>query len=193
MCCYTSPVFTHVHLLPPPSSPPLLSPLSPRCLFLFTPPPLPSSASLPSLPPLPPFLFLSSHFLSLPLPLCPCLPRLSTCPPPSTTPPPPSSFPPPSPSLSPPPLSLPLSLPTPLFPLSFPYPSPLPLHLFSPSPCLPPASPPSLPLQRLLFEAAEGGVPADRLRRLVFRCQQVGVSLSERLSLVAGGDQTEDQ
>ncbi|XP_044049169.1 zinc finger C3H1 domain-containing protein-like isoform X4 [Siniperca chuatsi] len=44
---------------------------------------------------------------------------------------------------------------------------------------------------RLLFEAAEGG-QTDRLRRLVDRCQQVGVSLSERLSL-ATRDQTEDQ
>ncbi|XP_070763374.1 zinc finger C3H1 domain-containing protein-like [Enoplosus armatus] len=53
---------------------------------------------------------------------------------------------------------------------------------------------------RLLFEAAEGG-QADRLRRLVdkcqqvgvaLRCQQVGVALSERLSL-ATPDQTEDQ
>ncbi|XP_034390023.1 zinc finger C3H1 domain-containing protein-like isoform X2 [Cyclopterus lumpus] len=42
---------------------------------------------------------------------------------------------------------------------------------------------------RLLFEAAEGG-GVDRLRRLVVRCQQVGVSLSERLS---AAPQTEDQ
>ncbi|TNN58700.1 hypothetical protein EYF80_031114 [Liparis tanakae] len=41
----------------------------------------------------------------------------------------------------------------------------------------PPPTPP--PLQRLLFEAAEGG-GVERLRRLVLRCQQVGVSLSER-------------
>ncbi|XP_035530747.1 zinc finger C3H1 domain-containing protein [Morone saxatilis] len=32
---------------------------------------------------------------------------------------------------------------------------------------------------RLLFEAAEGGGQVDRLRRLLDRCQQVGVSLSE--------------
>ncbi|KAK9516050.1 hypothetical protein VZT92_024012 [Zoarces viviparus] len=44
---------------------------------------------------------------------------------------------------------------------------------------------------RLLFEAAEGGV-SDRLRRLVDRCQQVGVSLIERLSLVASPE-TEEQ
>lgn len=41
-------------------------------------------------------------------------------------------------------------------------------HLFTCSP----------PLQRLLFEAAEGG-QTDRLTRLLDRCQQVGVSLSE--------------
>lgn len=39
-------------------------------------------------------------------------------------------------------------------------------------------SPAPPPLQRLLFEAAEGG-QTDRLTRLLDRCQQVGVSLSE--------------
>uniref|UniRef100_A0A671THK5 Uncharacterized protein n=1 Tax=Sparus aurata TaxID=8175 RepID=A0A671THK5_SPAAU len=41
-----------------------------------------------------------------------------------------------------------------------------------------PLSVPLFPLQRLLFEAAEGG-QTDRLTRLVDRCRQVGVSLSE--------------
>lgn len=40
-----------------------------------------------------------------------------------------------------------------------------------------PAPPPPPPLQRLLFEAAEG--QTDRLARLLDKCQQVGVSLSE--------------
>uniref|UniRef100_A0A3B3WT82 Putative zinc-finger domain-containing protein n=1 Tax=Poecilia mexicana TaxID=48701 RepID=A0A3B3WT82_9TELE len=43
--------------------------------------------------------------------------------------------------------------------------------------CLPPFSPHSSSLQRLLFEAAEGGA-SDRLRRLVDSCQQAGVNLS---------------
>uniref|UniRef100_A0A673WVR4 Zinc finger C3H1-type containing n=1 Tax=Salmo trutta TaxID=8032 RepID=A0A673WVR4_SALTR len=46
----------------------------------------------------------------------------------------------------------------------------------------PPPSPSSLPFQRLLFEAAEGG-KTDKLRKLVDKCQEVGVSLSEPLNL----------
>lgn len=44
--------------------------------------------------------------------------------------------------------------------------------------CLHHTCSPAPPLQRLLFEAAEGG-QTDRLTRLLDRCQQVGVSLSE--------------
>lgn len=40
------------------------------------------------------------------------------------------------------------------------------------------------PLQRLLFEAADCG-PAERLKRLVDQCEQVGVSL-------VGGAQRDD-
>ncbi|CAB1322809.1 unnamed protein product [Coregonus sp. 'balchen'] len=40
----------------------------------------------------------------------------------------------------------------------------------------------SVPFQRLLFEAAEGG-KTDKLRKLVDKCQEVGVSLSEPLNL----------
>ncbi|KAM3870108.1 zinc finger C3H1 domain-containing protein [Diretmus argenteus] len=43
---------------------------------------------------------------------------------------------------------------------------------------------------RLLFEAAEGG-KTDKLRKLVDKCQEVGVSLSEPLNLVPG--RTQDQ
>uniref|UniRef100_A0A667ZSM9 Zinc finger C3H1-type containing n=1 Tax=Myripristis murdjan TaxID=586833 RepID=A0A667ZSM9_9TELE len=45
---------------------------------------------------------------------------------------------------------------------------------------------------RLLFEAAEGG-KTDKLRKLVDKCQEVGVSLSEPLNLGPGRTQGEDQ
>ncbi|XP_071376359.1 zinc finger C3H1 domain-containing protein-like isoform X3 [Centroberyx affinis] len=45
---------------------------------------------------------------------------------------------------------------------------------------------------RLLFEAAEGG-KTDKLRKLVDKCQEVGVSLSEPVNLGPGRTQGEDQ